>query len=483
VLVPSEPVLAGTYPDPSICRVGDDFYLVTSTFEYFPGLPVFHSTDLVTWTQIGHVIERVDQLDLTAVAGSRGLYAPTIRHHDGVFYLVCTLVDGTGPSGNFVMTATDAAGPWTDPHWLPEAKGFDPSLLFHEGRCWYVGTRLRENPDWHDQADVWLRELDLPTLQLVGDEHVLWHGAVEGAVWSEGPHIYAHDGWFYLVASEGGTEEHHAISVARSREITGPYEGNRANPVFTHRTLGIGHPITGVGHPDLVVGPDGQWWAFLLAQRPRDGYHANLGRETFAVAVDWELGWPVFAPGVGQLAAVEGLRQLGETRVASGLDWNQVRTAASGFYDIETGPSTGDAAITLRATGAGLGDLATPAFVGVRQRHHALRFTATLVEGDGGIALRQSENAWISVGLHGGSTVVRRNGETLLEAPAGRRFELRADDQRYEFWVDGERLHGFDGHFLSAQSVRGFVGVWIGVYSDSGARFESVAYTVADTAD
>ena len=471
MLEPDLPLLSGTYPDPSICRVGDDFYLVTSTFEYFPGLPVFHSTNLRDWTQIGHVIDRVDQLDLSGVASSRGLYAPTIRHHEGVFYLVCTLVEGTGPSGNFVMTATDAAGPWSDPHWLTDAEGFDPSLLFHEGRCWYVGTRLRESPDWHDQTDVWLRELSLDTLTLIGDEHVLWHGAVEGAVWSEGPHIYPHDGWFYLVASEGGTEEHHAISVARSRDVTGPYEGNRANPVFTHRTLGIEHPITGVGHPDLVEAPDGQWWAVLLGQRPRGGYHANLGRETFAVPVDWQLGWPVFAAGVGQLASVEGRRHLGAGRVLSGLDWNQVRTAASDFFDIS------DATITLRPTGASLGDAATPAFVAVRQRHHALSFAATLVQGDGGIALRQSDAAWLSFGIADGRAVVTRNGEVIHTRAAGNRFELRVDDQRYELRLDDQHVLEFDGRFLSPQSVTGFVGVWVGVFTDSGARFDEVAYT------
>jgi alpha-N-arabinofuranosidase len=467
---PDVPVLSGTYPDPSLCRVGDDYYLVTSTFEYFPAMPVFHSTDLREWRQIGHVVDRIDQLDLSAVAGSRGLFAPTIRHFEGTFYLVCTLVDGSGPQGNFVMTAKDAAGPWSDPHWLTDAAGIDPSLLFHEGKSWYVGTRLRAEPDWHDQTEVWLRELDLATMTLVGEEHLLWHGAVEGAVWAEGPHIYAHDDWFYLLASEGGTEEHHAVSVARSRTVTGPYEGNRANPVFTHRTLGIEHPITGVGHPDLIEGPDGQWWAFLLGQRPRGGYHANLGRETFAVPVDWERGWPVFAAGVGQLAAVPGRRHIGATRLLSGLDWNQVRTAASNFYDIE-----GDA-ITLRATGATLSDLATPAFVAVRQRHHAMRFAATLVEGDGGVALRQSEAAWLSFGLHDGRTEVRRNGEVVHTAPAGKHLEVTADDHDYRLLVDGEVVLEVDGRFLSAQSVEGFLGVWVGVYTDDGARFEQVAY-------
>ena len=469
MLEPERPVLSGCYPDPSLCRVGDDYYLVTSTFEYFPGIPVFHSTDLRSWTAIGHVVDRIEQLDLSGVASSRGLFAPTIRHHDGIFYLTCTLVDGTSTSGNFVMTATDASGPWSDPHWLTDAAGFDPSLTFHEGSAWYVGSRPRANPEWHDQAEVYLRELDLESLTLVDEEHVLWHGAVQGAVWAEGPHIFERNGYFYLVASEGGTEQHHAVSVARSRTITGPYDGNRANPIFSHRTLGIDHPIVGVGHPDLVQDSAGEWWAFLLGTRPRGGFHANLGRETFAVAVDWEDDWPVFARGVGQLAIVEGARRLA-TEVTAGLDWNQVRTAASDFFEVL------DDTITLRPTGATLADIATPAFVAVRQRHHAMSFAATLADGDGGIAIRQSEASWLSFGVTAGRTIVLKNGKQLYDGAPGRRFTLRADDHNYELWLDGSKVLDVNGRFLSAQSVRGFLGVWIGVYTDTGGRFESVTY-------
>ena len=383
-MIPERPILAGTYPDPSICRVGDDFFLVTSTFEYFPGIPVFRSTDLENWTQLGHVVDRHDQLDLSSVPSSGGLYAPTIRHHDGRFFLTCTLVGGSGRTGNFVMTATDAAGPWSDPYWL-EGDGFDPSLFFDDDRAWFVGTRLRAHPEWHDQAEVWLREFDPVAMALVGEEHVLWTGAVRGAVWAEGPHIYRRGDWYYLLASEGGTEEHHAVSVARSRSVTGPYEGSRANPVFTHRTLGPGHPVTGVGHPDLVEGPDGGWWAFLLASRPVGAGHAILGRETFAVAVDWDDGWPVFAPGVGQLARVEGLRRL-DGSVTIDEPWTQVRSGRA------AGITKGDT-VTIHP-GPGLSEVATPAFLGVRQRDHAFRFSA-IVPALAGIALRQSESAHV----------------------------------------------------------------------------------------
>ena len=186
------------------------------------------------------VVDRADQLDYEGIASSGGLYAPTLRHHDGVFWLICTLVDQQDATrgGNFLMTATDAAGPWSDPVWL-DAAGIDPSIFFDDdGRVWVQGTRLAADPQWHDQTEVWIRELDPAVLKLVGPEHVVWTGAVTGAVWAEGPHLYKVEGRYYLLAAEGGTEMNHAVSVARSDSVTGPYEGNRKNPIFTHRTLG-----------------------------------------------------------------------------------------------------------------------------------------------------------------------------------------------------------------------------------------------------
>ena len=460
-MIPERPILPGCYPDPSVCRVGDDYYLVTSTFEYFPGLPVFHSTDLESWTQVGHAVDRLDQLDLSTVASSGGLYAPTIRHHAGTFYLTCTLVGGDGPTGNFVMTATDAAGPWSGPTWL-EGDGFDPSLFFDDDRAWFVGTRPCAKPEWHDQAEVWLREFDPEALALVGEETALWTGAVRGAVWAEGPHLYRVGDWYYLLASEGGTEEHHAVSVARSRSVEGPYEGSRSNPVFTHRALGFGHPITGVGHPDLVDGPDGRWWAFLLASRPLGDYRALLGRETFAVAVDWEDDWPVFAPGVGQLAEVDGLRRLAGTVTISD-PWTQVRTGRSaGFTEADT--------VTVRP-GPGLGDGGTPAFLGRRQQHHRFTFGADLPEG-AGIALRQSEAAHVLFSSAGLVTVRDAASVRVADVGPATRLEVRADGLDYAFFADDRHIATVDCSFLSTRSAYAagapsFLGVWIGIFSES----------------
>lgn len=304
------PVLPGFHPDPSICRVGDEFFVVTSTFEYFPGLPVHRSRDLVEWELVGHAVHREEQLDLSSVAASGGLFAPTIRHHDGRFFVACTLVGGEGRQGSFVVTATDPAGPWSDPSWIDDGPGIDPSILFDDdGRAWWCGTRLADPGDWPEQTEVWVRELDLAAMSLIGDEHVVWHGAVEGAVWAEGPHLYRRDDDVLLLASEGGTERHHAVSAARGPSPTGPFTGSKANPLLTHRHLGGAVDVANVGHADLVDDGRGGWWATALATRrlPRgDGGEARAdalqGRETWLVPVAFEDGWPVFAPGSGRLA-------------------------------------------------------------------------------------------------------------------------------------------------------------------------------------
>jgi alpha-N-arabinofuranosidase len=179
--------------------------------------------------------------------------------------VINTLVEGKIKSGNFIVTATDPAGPWSEPHWL-ESQGLDPSLFFDDDGCvWYTGTRLKANGNYEGHTEIFLQELDLSSMRLSGEEHILWDGAVKGAVWAEAPHIYKVEGRYYLLIAEGGTAHHHAVTVARSNAITGPYESNRGNPVLTHRHLGLDYPIVGTGHADLVETQTGEWWAVLLA--------------------------------------------------------------------------------------------------------------------------------------------------------------------------------------------------------------------------
>lgn len=417
----ANPVLSGCHPDPSVCRVGADYYLVTSTFEYWPGLPIFHSRDLVNWTPIGHAIDRPDQVDLSTVPSSGGLFAATIRHHDGLFFVTCTLVHGQGRRGNFVLTASDPAGPWSDPFWLDEAPGIDPSVFFDDdGRAWLTGTRLAEPGLWPGQTDVWLRELrierDPVAITVVDEEHLVWRGALQGAVWAEGPHLYRVDGRYYLLAAEGGTEYDHAVSVAVADVVTGPYVGNPANPVLTHRHLGRSFSVTGVGHADLVEHTDGTWWAVALGSRPVGASGAQpLGRETFLVPVEWQGGWPVFAPGVGHIAArfeapsvarpavaEPGTARLSTRRISPALPapWKFVRTTSESRAVFSSGPDAFD----LVPRPVTLADVSAPTFVARRQQHHRAAFEATFTcwfDADtvAGLAVRQSESEWISLSI------------------------------------------------------------------------------------
>ena len=282
------PVLPGMYPDPTVCRVGRDFYLACSSFEYFPGVPIFRSRDLVSWEQLGHVLTRPSQLDLAAAPSSGGIYAPTLRHHGGRFYLVTTLVG----RGNFLVTADDPYGPWSDPQWLDE-EGFDPSLAFLDGRLYY--TRAGPGAD-DDHPFVHQTELAVTGdgIALAQAPRAIWQGT--GGVWTEGPHLYRRRGRYYLMAAEGGTSYDHSVVVARSERPDGPFEASPHGPVVTHRDRPE-HPIQAVGHADLVELADGSTWAVVLGIRPTEGRHHHLGRETFLAPVEWgDDGWPRMSP-------------------------------------------------------------------------------------------------------------------------------------------------------------------------------------------
>lgn len=334
----NNPILPGFYPDPSICRVGEDYYLVNSSFTYYPGIPIFHSRDLVHWKQLGHVLNRPSQLDLKGLDHSLGIFAPTIRYHNGTFYVITTNV---GSIGNFIVTAKDPAGPWSEPYILKDAPGIDPSLFFDDdGRAYYTGTAaVPEGEEYFGDNEIWLRELDLETMQLKGPRFGLWRGALKRADWPEGPHLYKINDYYYLMIAEGGTDYHHSVTIARSRSLTGPYEGNPANPILTHRHLGRSYPIVNAGHADLVETQNGEWWMVALASRPYGGYYRNLGRETFLTPVVWEDGWPVVSPGTGRIEQSYLLPDLPEVTVKSALIGVSVKSAlleVAGISDLPT---------------------------------------------------------------------------------------------------------------------------------------------------
>ena len=297
----TNPILAGFYPDPSVTRVGNDFYLVNSTFSYFPGIPIFHSKDLKNWKQIGNVIDRPTQMNFLGAGVSRGLFAPSIIHHQGIYYVTCTLID---KKGNFVVTSKNPAGPWSDPTWLPEVRGIDPSLFFDtDGKCFIVYNSDPPNNKalYSGHRTIRAYEFDYKNLKVIGDEKLLVNGGVDISKkpeWIEGPHIIKRNNWYYLCAAEGGTSVNHSQVILRSASPMGTYIPYENNPILTQRNLDPNrkNPITSAGHAELVEGPDGKTYALFLAVRPYEGDYYNTGRETFIAPVEWKNDWPVINP-------------------------------------------------------------------------------------------------------------------------------------------------------------------------------------------
>ncbi|MBV9749579.1 MAG: glycoside hydrolase family 43 protein, partial [Acetobacteraceae bacterium] len=270
----ANPILPGFYPDPSVIRVGDIFYLVNSTFAYFPGLPVFRSRDLVHWTQIGNAIDRPGQLNFTGRRLSEGVFAPALHHANGRFYIINTCV---GCGGTFILTARDPAGPWSDPVWIRDVGGIDPSLFTDtDGATWLVNNDAPQGkPLYEGHRAIWVRRFDLATLKTLGPAKMIVNGGVDIStkpIWAEGPHIFRHDGRYYLTTAEGGTAINHSEVVYQSDHPDGPFTPLR-HPILTQRDLdpARSEPITSAGHAQLVDTPKGDWWATFLAVRPYTG--------------------------------------------------------------------------------------------------------------------------------------------------------------------------------------------------------------------
>jgi xylan 1,4-beta-xylosidase len=358
----NNPVIPGFFPDPSICRAGDDYYVVNSTFEYFPGVPVMHSKDLVHWQMIGYCLTRKSQLPLDKIKSSGGIYAPTIRYHDGTFYMITTNVAG---GGNFYVMAKNPAGPWSEPVWLDKG-GMDPSLFFDDdGKVYYI--RHEGGGDGY----IAQRILNLKKGELEGSLTKIWGGT--GGVWAEGPHMYKINGKYYLMISEGGTGYNHSVTVARSDSPWGPFESDPNNPILTHRNL-PNNPIQVIGHADMVKTPDG-WWLVCLGVRPQGGRFHHIGRETFLAPVAFNRdGWPVVndnkpigftmpAPKLPQhIWPKEPARDNFDGKTLA-LKRNYLRNPVEGDYSLTERPGY----LRLYGTDVNMSDQDSPTFVGQRQ--------------------------------------------------------------------------------------------------------------------
>ena len=290
------PIISGAHPDPSICRVGDDYYIVNSSFEYFPGLPIHHSKDLVNWELIGYGLHREDQcngeMNLVDVQSDGGIHAPTIRYHKGTFYIITTNVynSGDGTPGlmiNFIITAKNPSGPWSKPHIIEGAPGIDPDIFFDDnGKVYFTGTHSPGDMNSNGIGEIWIQELDIKKWKLVGKRHTVWDG-IFGCC-TEGPHIYKEHGLYYLLVAEGGTGKNHAVMIAASENILGPYEENQRNPILTTRHLSNNYFVNSTGHADMIELEDGRWYMVSLGKRNDLDGDANMGRETYLMPMQWE---------------------------------------------------------------------------------------------------------------------------------------------------------------------------------------------------
>ncbi|MET7400216.1 family 43 glycosylhydrolase [Dactylosporangium sp. NPDC005572] len=447
------PVLPGFHPDPSVCRVGEDYYLANSSFEYLPGVPISTSRDLLHWRRIGHALDRPGQLPPPAGTGSSGIYAPTLRHHGGRFWMITTDV-ARFDAGHLIVWAEDPAGPWSDPVFTTGAVGIDPDLTWtDDGTCYLT---------WCGEG-IQQARVDPSTGALRSAPERLWSGT--GLAHPEGPHLYRRGGYWYLVLAEGGTERGHTVAVARSRDISGPFEPHPANPVLTHRSTT--HPVQNTGHADLVELPDGSWAMVYLGVRPRGGtpmFHVN-GRETFLAGIRWDGDWPF----------VEESR----------FDVPVVPTAFDDDFAVldPRWIALGDHPSAFTSVGDGLTLAPGEGFLGVRAADPWWQASASVTSPAARLALRLDARHHVSVALSDGtltaSATVGQLTQTLAAAPAPSPVTLAirtvpppdglgplAPPDLIELGHVGAdgfvALASFDGRYLSTEVAGGFTGRVIG---------------------
>lgn len=484
------PVIPGMNPDPSICRAGDDYYLVTSTFEYFPGLPIYKSKDLVHWKLIGHALSRASSNPLMGCnSGTGGQYAPTIRYHDGTFYVIGTNYGGRGTQGVFYVTATDPAGRWSDPLWLGEWY-VDPSLLFADGSIYYLSPDNKESfllGTINAQKGLFVK----PATRVAGGL---------GGSSPEGPHLYMKDDFYYLMSAEGGTGYDHREVIQRSKSPWGSYEPSPTNPIVSHRE-DPNNPFQAIGHADLIETPDG-WWLVCLGFRPKGGNYHHLGRETFLAPVTWTTdGWPT----VGENGIVEEeypspnlpqhiwekdpVRDDFENDTLR-LSWNFIRNPHDDNWSLTDSPG----ALRLNGSKISFKEKDSPAFVCRRQTAFnvvastTVSFVPTASNEEAGLVIRgDDKNHYdLLITMRSGKRVILFRKCLLGEVdevaikeilPGDIILGVSASDLQYSFWTkQGGEVANLLGSArtkdLSTEVIGGFTGVFVGMYA-SGNGFEN----------
>ena len=519
------PIISGAHPDPSICRVGDDFYIVNSSFEYFPGLPIHHSKDLVNWELIGHGLHREDQcngeMNLVDVQSDGGIHAPTIRYHKGKFYIITTNVynSGDGKPGlmrNFIITAENPSGPWSDPHIIEGAPGIDPDIFFDSnGKVYFIGTHNPGDMNSNGIGEIWVQELDIKNWMLKGKRKTVWDG-VFGCC-TEGPHIYKEHGLYYLLVAEGGTGKNHAVMMAASENIFGPYEENPRNPVLTTRHVTEDYFVNSTGHADMIELPDKRWYMVSLGKRNDLDGDANMGRETYLTPMVWEptiVKWqqvtdtkwepvnylfPVASPLTGKVERYEKLPFQDKPQYKNNtfmddflvskldLEWTFIRVPQNNTYSLEANAGL----LRLYTKPGTIENRKRFSMIGFRQRESDFEYQVKMEfdpkddKVESGIIHYQKESNYLS------NTVYKENKRFYLEQRLKEKdevnektmkrillkdyknnilFKVASKNDKYTFYYSLDNGENFK-YYSSIDAIkmldRNYTGALLGVYSTS----------------
>ena len=519
------PIINGGYPDPSIVRVDDDFYIVNSSFEYFPALPIHHSKDLVNWELIGYGIDRPSQgtgkVNLYDVQQQGGIHAPSIRYHEGLFYIVTTNVyspaDKSKPTEmvNFILTAKNPAGPWSEPYIIDGAPGIDPDIFFDDnGKVWFVGTHDTGNPNKNGIGEIWIQELDLDNWKLKGQRHSIWRGACGGCC-VEGPHIYKQYGRYYLMVAEGGTSYNHAVMIASSENIEGPYDSNPKNPILTSRHLSNNNWVHSTGHADLVQLKDMRWYMVSLGIRNEMDSTSNMGRETHLMPVVWEeawdnwvevekgrwepviIKWPVVAPNTGKVERNTSIPFLEKkqninysfyddfTSPKLDLQWNFRRVPRENTYEL----NSKNKSLKLNLSPESFELRGQYNLMGFRQKETEFEYSSSMNFkpkknfSEAGLSIFSQDDNYINF------TVKKHNNKTLLNLSVKPRdqkldiiksiplkyneniiLKILSKDNKYIYYYSLDEGNSFDVFTETAANLvlcKGYIGTNLGLYASS----------------
>lgn len=498
------PILAGFYPDPSICRAGDTYYLVNSSFSFFPGVPIHKSKDLVNWEQVGFVLDRPSQLPLARQGVSQGIFAPAISYNEKnkTFYMITTNVG----RGNFFVKTKDPAKGWSDPVYLPKIDGIDPSFFFDKDGKGYIvhNGPVEGGADYEGQRAIRILRFDVEGDSIIGNYEQILRGGTSvepRPIWIEGPHLYRIGKYYYLMCAEGGTGGWHSEVILRAKNPMGPWEEGPDNPILTQRTgLDPNRPnvVTSAGHADMVQTKNGDWWAVFLACRPYQDDFYNTGRDTYLLPVTWKNGWPdILEKGkaISPVGLKAGLQPLVKNELTGNFSYRDDFTSgtlAMRWLFLRNPSSfwkTGDGKLTLSPLPVNIYQREAPSAVWVRQQHEnfsaetSLDYTPKNEKSLAGMVLLQNENYNFVFGktkINGKTSVTLTRAEkqhaiiASAYVPEGSlRLKIEGKGRFYNFYyaTDNDEwkllCQGADAINLSTGKSGGFIGVCIGLYNTS----------------